>query len=84
MFFTMLHTGALGALMAVAPHVIYGVQTAHAAAWGLTPLEDQQLAGLVMWIPAGTVYAAAAIVFAAQWVRRPSAAWATGPMALED
>jgi cytochrome c oxidase assembly factor CtaG len=84
MFFTMLHTGALGALMAVAPRVIYGVQTAHAAAWGLSPLEDQQLAGLVMWIPAGTIYAAAAIMFAAQWVRRSSAAWAAGPMALED
>jgi cytochrome c oxidase assembly factor CtaG len=28
-------------------------------AWGLTPLEDQQLAGLSMWIPAGLIYLAA-------------------------
>ena len=45
-FATMTHTGLLGALMALAPHVLYRAQTASAAAWGLTPLEDQQLAGL--------------------------------------
>jgi cytochrome c oxidase assembly factor CtaG len=43
--------------------------------WGLTPLEDQQLAGLVMWVPAGTVYAGAALAFAALWISRSSAGW---------
>jgi len=57
----MLHTGVLGCLDALAPRVLYRAQTATAAAWGLTPLEDQQLAGLVMWVPAGTVYAGAAL-----------------------
>ena len=57
LFVTMLHTSMLGALMTLAPRVLYSAQTADAARWGLTPLEDQQLAGLVMWIPAGTVYA---------------------------
>jgi cytochrome c oxidase assembly factor CtaG len=68
-FITMLHTGALGALMALAPRVLYRAQTAHAAEWRLTPLEDQQLAGVVMWVPAGTVYAGAALVLAALWIR---------------
>jgi putative membrane protein len=72
LFITMTHTGILGALMTFAPRVLYQVQTAHAARWGLTPLEDQQLAGLVMWVPAGTVYAGAAIAFAAEWVRGSS------------
>ena len=74
----MLHTGILGALMTLAPHVLYGAQTAGAARLGLTPLEDQQLAGLVMWIPAGTVYAAAALAFLALWIRRSGAAWKGG------
>ena len=42
--------------------------------WGLTPLEDQQLAGLIMWIPAGTVYAGAALAFAALWIRHSGGA----------
>ncbi|HEX3882110.1 MAG TPA: cytochrome c oxidase assembly protein [Stellaceae bacterium] len=70
---TMLHTSILGALIALAPRVIYPLQTGGAAAWGLTPIEDQQLAGLLMWIPAGTVYAGAALFCVAQWVRRSDA-----------
>ncbi|KAA2211268.1 cytochrome c oxidase assembly protein [Teichococcus oryzae] len=72
---TMLHTGLLGALLTFASRVLYGAQTAQAGLWGLTPLEDQQLAGLIMWVPAGTVYAAAALAFLAAWLRRPGKAW---------
>lgn len=68
LFFTMLHTSILGALLALAPRVIYPLQTLHAGDWGLTGLEDQQLAGVLMWVPAGTVYASAAISYAARWV----------------
>jgi len=68
MFVIMIHTSVLGALMALAPRVLYLAQTADSTAWGLTPLEDQQLAGIVMWVPAGTVYAGAALVFAASWI----------------
>jgi putative membrane protein len=75
LFITMTHTGLLGALLTFAPHVLYGAQTANAAAWGLTPLEDQQLAGLVMWVPAGIIYAGAALGFAALWIRDSGAAW---------
>lgn len=75
LFITMIHTGILGALMTFAPRVLYQVQTAQAGLWGLTPLEDQQLAGLVMWIPAGTVYAGAAIAFLGRWVSRSGRAW---------
>lgn len=71
-FLTMLHMSALGALIALSPRLLYPVQTAEAQRWGLTPMEDQQLAGLVMWVPAGTVYAAAALVFAGMWISRSS------------
>ncbi|NOJ42179.1 cytochrome c oxidase assembly protein [Bradyrhizobium australiense] len=72
LFVTMLHTTILGALMALAPGVLYQPQPATAAAWGLTPLEDQQLAGLIMWVPAATIYAAAALALIALWIRRSS------------
>jgi putative membrane protein len=72
LFLTMLHTSALGALMALAPHVLYVAQTRTAEAWRLTPLEDQQLAGIVMWIPAGTVYAGATLMMAYLWIASSS------------
>jgi len=46
-----LHNGLLGALLVFASQPYYpAYATAH---YGLTPLEDQQLAGLIMWVPAG-------------------------------
>lgn len=39
------------------------------AAWGMTPLADQQLAGVLMWIPAGVVYLAAGLTLLVSWVR---------------
>jgi putative membrane protein len=69
-FLTMLHTSALGALMALAPRVVYRSQPETEAFWGLTPLDDQQLAGLVMWVPAGTIYAGTALLLLAIWIGR--------------
>jgi putative membrane protein len=73
LFVTMTHTGLLGALIALTPHVLYRAQTAAAPAWGLTPLDDQQLAGLVMWVPAGTVYAGAALACLGLWIGQSGA-----------
>jgi putative membrane protein len=78
LFATMTHTTLLGALMALAPHVLYVRQTIDSMRWDLTPLEDQQLAGLVMWVPAGTIYAGAALAFAAAWVRQSGVGWRSG------
>lgn len=44
--------GLLGALIVFAPQPLYAVHFASSAAWGLSPLADQQLAGLLMWVPA--------------------------------
>ena len=70
LFLTMLHTSILGALMTLSPRVLYHLQTAEAPAFGLTPLEDQQLAGVIMWVPTETVYAGAVLMLAAAWLRR--------------
>jgi cytochrome c oxidase assembly factor CtaG len=68
LFITVLHSGLLGALMTLSSHVWYPQQTGLATEFGLTPLEDQQLAGLVMWIPMGALYTCAALVFAYRWM----------------
>ena len=69
LFLTMLHTSALGALMALAPRVLYATEKRTTPYWGLSALEDQQLAGVIMWVPSGTIYAAAAMLMIALWIR---------------
>lgn len=73
MFVTMLATGALGALLAFASVPWYDVY-ADGGAWGLSALEDQQLGGLLMWVPGGVVYLGAALVHAARILAHPSPA----------
>jgi putative membrane protein len=68
LFATALHSGLLGALMTLSPRLWFPAQAVLSAEWGLSPLEDQQLAGLVMWVPMGMVYAGAALFFAARWI----------------
>jgi putative membrane protein len=68
-FTTSLHSGLLGALITFANTVWYPAYSEYTASWGLTPLEDQQLGGLIMWIPAGLVYILAGLVLFAGWLR---------------
>ena len=73
MFTTALHSGLLGALLTFANSVWYPDYAERTAAWGLTPLEDQQIGGLIMWIPAGLVYIAAGLALFAGWLRESEA-----------
>jgi putative membrane protein len=61
LFTTMMHTGALGALLSLAPRPWYQPYVASTLALGLDPVQDQQLGGLVMWVPAGLAYVVAAL-----------------------
>ena len=63
-FATLMHSGLLGALITMAPYSLYGWYRGRAELWGLSPLEDQQLAGLLMWVPMGIVYLAACLLLA--------------------
>ncbi|MBC8099083.1 MAG: cytochrome c oxidase assembly protein, partial [Armatimonadetes bacterium] len=67
-FGVMMTTGLLGALMTFATTPWYEAHTAFVSAWGLTVLEDQQLAGLFMWIPAGFAYIATAAWLLGAWL----------------
>lgn len=62
--------GMLGALLTFAPQQLYAAHAIAPMDWGLTPLADQQLGGLLMWVPAGAPYAvAAALVARSGWSR---------------
>jgi putative membrane protein len=52
----------LGAVLTFAPLPLYEIHQTAPLLWGLDPLADQQLAGLIMWVPAGLPYAVAAVV----------------------
>ncbi|HEV8203322.1 MAG TPA: cytochrome c oxidase assembly protein [Pyrinomonadaceae bacterium] len=69
LFTTSVHSGVLGALLTVARSVWYPSYAGLTTSWGLTPLEDQQLGGLIMWIPAGLVYLIAGLALFAGWLR---------------
>jgi len=64
---TIAQMGLLGALIAFAPRALYAVHFASAEAWGMSPLADQQLAGLLMWVPAILPYLGAGLWLA--WSR---------------
>jgi cytochrome c oxidase assembly factor CtaG len=67
-FATAIHGGVLGALLTFSPRVWYAPYVAHHPP-GLSPLEDQQLAGLLMWVPAGLIFVIGGLVLFAAWLR---------------
>lgn len=71
---TFVSSGALGAILTFADTPWYYAQSVGAGAWGLTALEDQQLAGLIMWIPASFAYIIAILAIASRWLHDPEGA----------
>lgn len=64
----MVAMGLLGALLTFASQPLYAPHLFTTAAWGLTALEDQQAAGLIMWAPAAAIYLAAALLTLGRWI----------------
>lgn len=64
----MVAMGLLGALLTFTGQPVYAPHLLTTAAWGLTPLEDQQAAGLIMWAPAAALYLAAALWRIGGWI----------------
>jgi putative membrane protein len=67
-FATALYSGALGALITFAPRLWYPIYDERTRALALDPLADQQLAGLIMWIPAGALLIVVGVAFFAAWL----------------
>ena len=59
----------LGALITFSSTPWYETYAATTTLWGLTPLEDQQLAGALMLMPGGLVYLVAGLWLFAGWFR---------------
>lgn len=69
LFLTSIVGGALGALMALASSPWYaGYAAMGMMPFGLSPSEDQQLAGLIMWVPGGLVHAGAALILLGRYL----------------
>ncbi|MGD9749630.1 MAG: cytochrome c oxidase assembly protein [Acidimicrobiia bacterium] len=72
----------LSALLTFARSPWYSSYRYGTGRWGLDPLADQQLAGLLMWVPAGAVHLAAGLYVLHHWLgaddpapTRPAAPW---------
>jgi putative membrane protein len=74
-FTTIMHTSVLGALLTFAPRAWYSSYVMTAPAWHLSALEDQQIGGLIMWIPAGTVLLIVALVLLVKWMNESQTRW---------
>jgi putative membrane protein len=70
LFLTSLHATLLGVFMTLAPKTWYPFYDSRAPRWKLTGLEDQQVAGLIMWMPACMVYALAAALLLGSWLHK--------------
>lgn len=68
-FVTALQSGGLGAILTFASTPLYSVHAAGVRRWGLSALQDQQLAGAIMWIPAGIVYLVTMSLLFIRWLR---------------
>jgi putative membrane protein len=83
-FTTAVHTSLLSALLTFSTVLWYPIYDGRTGVWGLTALEDQQLGGILMWIPAGMIYLVAALALLAAGLRhagassRPARGVATG------
>ena len=64
---TTLQMGLLGALLTFAGTPLYVPHYATTITWGLSPLEDQQLAGLIMWVVGSGLYLGAAMRIGWRW-----------------
>jgi cytochrome c oxidase assembly factor CtaG len=74
LFVTTLVEGALGALMALSQSPWYADYAAMGLSGiGLDPTTDQQLAGLIMWIPGGVLHGAAALLLLYRWLKTSEA-----------
>jgi putative membrane protein len=71
-FSTGIHSSILGALLTFSPRVWYPIYSETTRVWGLTALEDQQIGGLIMWVPAGLVFLAAGLALFAKWIQQPA------------
>lgn len=83
-FTTAMHSGLLGALLTFAATPLYPIYAIGVAQWGVTLLADQQLAGVIMWIPVGFFYLGAMLILVARWLHALEPAQRSAPVGQEQ
>jgi putative membrane protein len=63
----------VAALITLAEQVLYPWYAAAPRVWALSPLDDQKLGGLIMWVPGGLFYWVVMTFVFFAWVRREQA-----------
>jgi putative membrane protein len=67
-FGTAVHCSALGALLTFSSVLWYPAYSETTARWQLTALQDQQLGGLIMWVPSAVAFIIIGLVLFARWL----------------
>ena len=67
-FATTIYSGVLGALVTFAPRLWYPIYADRTSRWGLSPLQDQQLAGLWMWVPSSVIFIVLGLALFSLWL----------------
>jgi putative membrane protein len=67
-FVTSVHSSVLGALMTVSERLWYPSYAGSATEWRLDALVDQQLAGLIMWVPSGVIFIVGGLALLSAWL----------------
>jgi putative membrane protein len=57
-----------GVIMVFSPRALCTMPGENALHWGVTPLQDQQIAGLLMWVPANLAFFSIATWLFARWI----------------
>ncbi len=68
-FVSGLQSAALSVVLIFSGRTLYPIHAKSPNPWGLTPLEDQQLAGTLMWTPVGIVFLVTIVVLLARWLK---------------
>jgi putative membrane protein len=69
LFGTVVHTGALGALLTLTSRLLYAAYATTTGPWGIQPIDDQQIGGLIMWVPGQLAYVFAALCLVVRLLR---------------
>lgn len=65
---TAVHSSLLGALLTFSQQLWYPIYSSRTQAWNISPIDDQQLGGLIMWVPAGVVFIVVGLALFAAWL----------------
>lgn len=67
-FSTALQMSLLGAVLTLAPKALFAVHSETTWPWGLSPLQDQQLGGVIMWVLAGALFTLYSLIAFKNWL----------------